>query len=277
MKKFSLLLIFLLIFLFFPFPKNVGPQERPDLENMTVNMSSMASKIETKLAVDKLSPLSLLPDPSSWPRPLYLVWRAAYIDTAVRERTSDKDWTKLKDLPATMPQAIVAIEDHRFYEHDGVDVDGVLRAILANIQADRIVQGGSTLTQQLVKNTLLSQEQTFERKVLEIMLALIVESRYEKDDILEMYLNTTYFGAGAYGVKSAASVYFGKTTDALVLAECAVLAGLPNAPSALNPFENLDACKTRRNSVLKAMAKRGMISNALAEETSAMPILLNNK
>jgi penicillin-binding protein 1A len=270
MKKIGFILVFLLIFLFFPFPKNIGPQNKPDLKSAT-------SSVETTVKNSEFSPLSFLPAPDSWPRPLYLVWQAAHIKQPVQEKVNKDAWVKIDTLPATLPQAVVAIEDHRFYEHSGIDVDGIFRALLANIQADEIVQGGSTITQQLIKNALLSSTQTVERKTLEIFLALIVESSYSKDDILEMYLNSAYFGAGAYGVAQAADTYFAKTPDELTLAESATLAGLLNAPSVLNPYQNPEDCKNRRNLVLKTMAKRGMITGALATSASSEEIILRGK
>ena len=270
MKKIGFILIFLLVFLFFPFPKNVGPQNKPDLKSVT-------SSVETTVKNSEFSPLSLLPAPSSWPRPLYLVWQAAHIKQTVQEKVNKDAWVTIEKLPATLPQAVVAIEDHRFYEHSGVDVDGIFRALLANIQADEIVQGGSTITQQLIKNALLSSTQTVGRKTLEIFLALIAESSYTKDEILEMYLNSAYYGAGAYGVTQAANTYFAKTPEELTLAESATLAGLLNAPSALNPYENPEDCKKRRDLVLKTMAKRGMITGTLATSTSNEPIVLRER
>lgn len=270
MKKIGFILVFLLIFLFFPFPKNIGPQNKPDLKSVTTS-------VETAIKEKDFSPTSLLPSPDSWPKPLSMIWQAAHIDQTARGKISADSWSTVDKLPPALPQAIVAIEDHRFYEHNGVDIDGIFRAMLANIQADEIVQGGSTITQQLVKNILLSPTQTVERKVLEIFLSLIVEGRYSKDAILEMYLNTTYFGSGAYGINQAADVYFAKAPSELTLAECATLAGLPNAPSALNPYENPDACRERRDLVLKTMSKRGMITASLAAKAASEPITLREK
>ena len=267
MKKIGFLFIFLLVFLFFPFPKNIGPQDRTELKSITTSAETAVQEKGNRL-------LSFLPAPETWPKPFYLVWRVVHIDQAVQAKVNDGDWSKINKLPPMLPQALVAIEDHRFYEHSGVDLDGILRALLANIQADEIVQGGSTITQQLVKNLVLSPTQTVERKVYEVFLAFLVESNYSKNDILEMYLNTTYYGAGAYGITQAADIYFDKASEDLTLAETATLAGLLNAPSALNPYENLEACKQRRNLVLNAMAKYGMITADKAKAAAAEPILL---
>lgn len=194
---------------------------------------------------------------------------AYYLKDILQAKIGKTNWITLKKMPKAMPQALVAIEDRRFYEHHGVDVDGIMRAVLVNIQADEVVQGASTITQQLIKNTLLTSEQSLQRKALEAALALEVESRYSKDEILEMYLNTTYFGAGATGIKAAASTYFGLEPFQLSLPECAMLAGLPYAPSALNPKDNPKDCKVRRDLVLTQMSKYGYIRHEEAQAAQA--------
>jgi penicillin-binding protein 1A len=137
---------------------------------------------------------------------------------------------RLKDLPAYLPKAFVAIEDRRFYSHWGIDPLGVARALTRNIAGRGGMQGGSTLTQQLAKNLFLTQERTISRKIQEAILALWLEHKYSKDQILELYLNRVYFGSGAYGVEAAAEHYFGHSARAVTLAEAAVLAGLMKAP-----------------------------------------------
>lgn len=163
-----------------------------------------------------------------------------------------------------MQQALLAIEDHNFYNHGAIDMDGILRAALVNITAGEVVQGGSTITQQLTKNLFLSQEQTMSRKAEEAILALVLEHHYSKDQLLEIYFNTTYFGAGATGIQAAAATYFNKAPNELQLAECAVIASLPYAPSALNPLENPEGCKKRQRLVLQTMVKRGYIGTTMA-------------
>ena len=178
-------------------------------------------------------------------------------------------------VPKNLQHAFLAAEDIRFYEHGGIDFRGIGRAIYTYIRWGE-VQGGSTITQQFVKNVFLSHEQSLERKIEEAILSLMLEDNYTKDEILELYLNTTYFGAGANGIKQAANKYFGKAPSALSLAEAAVIAALPYAPSALNPLENPLECKKRQQLVLAAMHKYGMINQAQLAEAKAEVIRLNN-
>ncbi|MFV0260125.1 MAG: transglycosylase domain-containing protein [Acidimicrobiales bacterium] len=164
------------------------------------------------------------------------------------------------DIPATLSEAVVAIEDQRFYEHNGVDVEGVARAARVNVGAGGIAQGGSTITQQYVKNVYLSQEQTLERKVEEALLAIEVEKRMTKAEILYGYLTSSYFGEGAYGAGAAAEVYFTKPVSELDLSEAATLAGLLQAPSRLSPRNDVDAAERRRRLVLEAMRDQHKIT-----------------
>ena len=167
----------------------------------------------------------------------------------------------LDELPAHVPQAFIAIEDVRFYDHDGVDRRGLARAMVANIRARAAVQGGSTLTMQLIKNLVLSPERTIRRKVQEIRLALALEKRLSKDAILELYLNRVYLGARAFGVEAAAQRYFAKPAAELTLAEAALLAALPKAPSRLAPTTNMDEARARARRVLLAMVEAGFITS----------------
>ena len=167
----------------------------------------------------------------------------------------------LDELPDHVPQAFIAIEDVRFYDHDGVDRRGLARALVANIRAGAAVQGGSTLTMQLIKNLVLSPERTVRRKVQEIRLALALEARLTKTEILELYLNRVYLGERAYGIEAAAQRYFAKPAAALSLTEAALLAALPKAPSRLAPTENMQAARARARSVLLAMVEAGFISS----------------
>jgi penicillin-binding protein 1A len=171
----------------------------------------------------------------------------------------------LGDLPDHLPNALLATEDRRFYDHPGVDPIGILRALIANIAAGEVTQGGSTLTQQLAKNLFLSRDRTIRRKVQEALLAFWLEARTGKDGILELYLNRVYLGAGTYGVDAAARRYFGKAPRDLSLWESAVLAGLPKAPSALNPFRAPERAATRAREVLNDMARAGFITQAEAD------------
>ncbi|MDB5590031.1 transglycosylase domain-containing protein, partial [Enterovirga sp.] len=165
----------------------------------------------------------------------------------------------LKELPAFLPKAFVAIEDRRFYSHWGIDPVGITRALVRNVTARGVSQGGSTLTQQLAKNLFLTQERTASRKIQEAILALWLEHRFSKDQIIELYLNRVYFGAGAYGVEAAAQRYFAKPAREVSLAEAATLAGLVQAPSRLAPNRNPDAARARAAMVLAAMADEGFI------------------
>jgi penicillin-binding protein 1A len=167
-----------------------------------------------------------------------------------------------------IPQAVVAIEDRRFYQHFGVDPIGLVRAMISNLTAGRLVQGGSTLTQQLAKNLFLSTERTLERKVQEVLLAFWLEHKYTKDQILEMYLNRVYFGSGAYGVEAASRRYFKIPARDVNLAQAALLAGLLKAPSRLSPARDPDAAEARTQVVLEAMRDEGYVSDR--EITTAM-------
>jgi penicillin-binding protein 1A len=177
----------------------------------------------------------------------------------------------LKELPPHVPRALIAIEDRRFYSHYGVDVVGVGRALVANSLHRGVAQGGSTLTQQLAKNLFLTQERTFTRKLQELGLAFWLERKYSKAEILELYLNRVYFGAGAYGVEAAAQRYFGKSARQLTLPEAAVLAGLVKSPSRLAPSRNPQGAERRAQLVLAAMADMGFITDEAAKIALAVP------
>jgi penicillin-binding protein 1A len=171
----------------------------------------------------------------------------------------------LKDLPPYLPKAFIAIEDRRFYSHYGIDPVGILRAAVANILHRSVSQGGSTLTQQLAKNLFLTQERTLQRKLQEVELALWLERKHSKSEILELYLNRVYFGSGAYGVEAAAQRYFGKSAGKVTLAEAAMLAGLVKSPSRLAPNRNPEGAEARAQTVLAAMADAKFITEAQAQ------------
>lgn len=180
----------------------------------------------------------------------------------------------LKALPPALPQALIATEDRRFYSHFGVDPIGLLRATYANMRAGHVVQGGSTITQQLAKNVFLDRDRTLKRKVQELLLAFWLEKHFSKDQILEMYLNRVYFGAGAYGVEAAAQRYFDKPAAKLSLNECAMLIGLLKAPSKLAPTGNIKSAQARADQVLLNMADAGFITDAQARAAIAQPARL---
>jgi penicillin-binding protein 1A len=177
----------------------------------------------------------------------------------------------LKDLPPYLPKAFIAIEDRRFYSHYGVDPLGIARAAVANILHRGVSQGGSTLTQQLAKNLFLTQERTLQRKLQEVELALWLERKHSKSEILELYLNRVYFGSGAYGVEAAAQRYFGKSAKNVTLAEAAMLAGLVKSPSRLAPNRNPEGAEQRAKTVLSAMADAKFITDAQAQASIGHP------
>ena len=180
----------------------------------------------------------------------------------------------LDKIPKDMQNAFVALEDNRFYQHGGVDPRAILRAAWINLVAGGVSEGGSTITQQLAKNAFLTQERTWKRKVQEIIIAFQIEKQYTKKEILELYLNQIYFGAGAYGVEAAAQTYFDKSVDKLNLAECAMLAGLPKSPNYYSPFNSMKAAKERQATVLDQMVKYGYLDQATADKTKSVPLKL---
>src|SRR3954470_10213763 len=186
-------------------------------------------------------------------------------------------------IAEVMKQAMVAIEDARFYEHHGLDVQGTVRALLTNIVSGGVEEGGSTLTQQLVKQTLLQTattpeareaavEQTVGRKLREAQLALALEDKYSKDEILTRYLNIVYFGQNAYGIQPAARAFFGVDATALTLPQAALLAGLVQSPTHYDPFSNPEAATERRSEVLSRMADQGYVDQRAATEAQAAPL-----
>jgi len=177
----------------------------------------------------------------------------------------------LKELPPHVPRAFIAIEDRRFYDHYGIDPYGIGRAVVANVMHRGVAQGGSTLTQQLAKNLFLTQERTFTRKMQEVLLAVWLEQKFSKTQILELYLNRVYFGAGAYGIEQASLRYFGKSARQLGVAEAALLAGLVKSPSRLAPTRNFDGAEQRSRIVLAAMTELGFISPANEKLALAKP------
>lgn len=175
------------------------------------------------------------------------------------------DPLRLGDMPRFLPAAAVAVEDRRFYRHPGLDLIGIARAAFVNLRAGRLVQGGSTLTQQVAKNLFLTNARTLRRKVQEVMLTLWLERTFSKAEILEIWLNRVYLGSGAWGVDAAARMYFGVSARKLTLWQCAVLAGVPRAPSRINPRNDPAAAAARGREVLAAMADTGIISKAEAD------------
>lgn len=183
---------------------------------------------------------------------------------------------ELKEVPETLVKAFIATEDKNFYKHPGYDMVGLARSMVANILAGHVVQGASTITQQLSRILFLSNEKTFTRKIKELQVAAQIEKTISKDKILEMYLNNVYLGSGAYGVKGAARIYFNKNLNELSLPEMALIAGLPQAPSVYSPYNNKDLAKKRRNQVLLRMYKMKYITKDTYEKAKQAPITLSN-
>jgi len=181
------------------------------------------------------------------------------------------------EIPKMLIQAVLTTEDRSFYNHSGVSIRGIIRALIKDLLAGRYVEGASTITQQLAKTLFLSNEKKLTRKIKEALLAFKLERRYTKDEILTRYLNQVYFGSGAYGVKSAANIYFGKKLSELDISECALIAGLPKAPSWYSPLINIKKAKHRRNIVLKQMLDTGIIKMETYKKACEMKINVRKK
>lgn len=198
-----------------------------------------------------------------------VVSQAAYINNRkIADIDSINDYTL---------NAFIGIEDKRFYNHNGVDFRGIARAVVNNVKSGSLKEGASTISQQLIKNTHLASDKTFQRKLNETLLALQLEKEYTKKQILEMYLNTIYFGGSCFGIESAANVYFNKSTDQLTLEESATLAGMLKAPNHYSPVTNPERCLSRRNLVLKTMLNNGLISQSDCDKAVNTPIVINGK
>ena len=182
----------------------------------------------------------------------------------------------LKEVPDTLVKALIATEDKNFYKHPGYDLVGLGRSMVANLLAGHVVQGASTITQQLSRILFLSNEKTFTRKIKELQVAAQIEKTIDKDEILEMYLNNVYLGSGAYGVKGAARIYFNKSLNQLTLPEMALIAGLPQAPSVYSPYNNKKLAMKRRNQVLLRMYKMKYIDKETYKKAKASEIVLSN-
>ena len=172
------------------------------------------------------------------------------------------EYVKLNNLKNYTKNAFIAIEDRRYYSHNGIDLKRILGASLKNLKSMSFKEGASTISQQLIKNTHLSNEKTLKRKLNEIKLAISLENNYSKDEILELYLNTIYFGKGAYGIEDAAKTYFNKSASNLTLNESAMLAGIIKSPSTYSPLNNYDLALNRKNLVLKAMKDCNFITSS---------------
>ncbi len=185
-----------------------------------------------------------------------------------------RDPVPIKIIPDNLKKALIVTEDRSFYQHSGIDLKGILRAIFRDIKAGKFVEGASTITQQLSKTLFLKPRKTLLRKAKEAFLSFQIERRYTKDEILELYLNQVYFGSGAYGVESAARIFFGKPISDIDLSECALLAGLPKSPSRYSPLIDKDLAFKRRNIVLKQMKDTGVITQAVFNIAKEAPLNL---
>lgn len=194
----------------------------------------------------------------------YNMYSDAISETSVSDKISeiksDEDYVSFEDIPDDFKNAIIAIEDHRFNEHNGIDIITTTRSMLENIRKKDIVAGGSTITQQTGRLLYFTQEQRFTRKVAELFVAFDLERMYSKDEILELYCNIIYYGDGYYGIRQASLGYFNKEPKDLNLYECSLLSGLPNAPSVYAPTKNPELSKKRQLAVLNAMVKYEYIS-----------------
>ncbi|MDJ0942560.1 MAG: PBP1A family penicillin-binding protein [Kiloniellales bacterium] len=243
---------------------------RPGVKNLVIAGLGSALAVLLLLGYHAFN-LPLPEDFAEDSRGLSLLLKTAEGETFASRGRFEGDRLTIDELPDDLIKAVVAIEDRRFYDHGGVDLRGLLRAALINLRAGEIRQGGSTITQQLAKLIFLSPERTLERKIQELMLALWMERRLDKDRILALYLNRVYFGAGAYGADAAARRYFGKAAKALSLAEAAMLAGLVKAPSQLAPTRDLETARRRAGLVLEAMLDAGFIDGARYREARDAP------
>ena len=194
------------------------------------------------------------------------------IEQAAAELRAAPDFTPLDQLPQTYLDAVIAVEDHRFYEHGGVDGIAICRAVWVDVTSLSFAEGGSTITQQLAKNLFFTQQKTFERKFAEVFAAFALERQLSKDEILELYVNSIYFGSGYYSIGAAAAGYFGKAPALLTAGECTVLAGLPNAPSAYAPGEDPTLALQRQRQVLRKMVKYGKLTQQQADAIAAEPV-----
>ncbi len=189
------------------------------------------------------------------------------LDKKVSNIRNDVDFVSIVDVPKYYSNAIIAVEDHRFKEHGAIDIISIGRAIISNLQAKELNEGGSTITQQVAKNLYFITEKNFVyRKIAEIFLSFDLENNYSKDEILELYFNTIYFGDGYYGVKQAAKGYYKKEPKDLSLYEATMLAGIPNAPSVYAPTVNPDLAKSRQGKVIRSMVEYEYLSQEEANK-----------
>lgn len=184
----------------------------------------------------------------------------ASIEERINEIRNKESYVTIDNIPTDFKNAIIAVEDHRFESHGAIDLISIGRAIVRNVSEFRLVEGGSTITQQFAKNTFFTQEKSFVRKVAEVFAAIDLEEMYTKDEIIEMYMNTIYFGDGFYGIGSASHGYFNKEPIELTLDELTLLAGIPNAPGIYSLSNNPDLARQRQKQVIGCMVEYGYLS-----------------
>ena len=200
----------------------------------------------------------------------YNMYKEAIEDTPLEEKVAQiqgkENYTKFSELPQMYVNAVISVEDKRFYEHNGIDLIAIGRAAINDIKAMSYVEGGSTITQQLAKNMYFTQEKKIERKIAEVFMAWKIEDNYSKQGIFELYVNTIYFGDGYYTVKDACKGYFNKDLQDMSDGECILLAGIPNAPSAYAPTKNPELARQRQKQVIEKMIKNGYLTQDQASK-----------
>lgn len=187
------------------------------------------------------------------------------VEDKIAEIKDKENYTNFSELPQMYKNAVIAVEDHRFYKHNGIDIIAIGRSAFNDIKAMSFVEGGSTITQQLAKNIYFTQEKKIERKIAEVFMAFEIEKNCDKDEILELYLNTSYFGDGYYTPKEACRGYFNKELNEVTDYECILLAGIPNAPSVYAPTKNPELAKQRQKQVMKKMIEYGYLTEEEAD------------
>lgn len=199
----------------------------------------------------------------------YKLYQEAISKTSVEDKVNEiqnnENYVTLNNVSKDFTNAIVAIEDHRFYKHSGFDFISFCRAMLSNLKEGEVGQGGSTISQQLARNMYFTQEKNYSRKIAELFVVYNLEKNYSKEDILELYINTIYFGDGYYGIKEASNGYLNKEPNELNLYEASLLAGIPNAPSVYALTNHPDLAEQRRQHVLDAMVRTGCLTDEQAE------------
>lgn len=200
----------------------------------------------------------------------YKMYKNALDDKPLEEMVqvirSQKSYTKISNIPDIYKDAVIAVEDHRYYDHKGIDIIAIGRALLNDIRARELIEGGSTITQQLAKNMYFTQDKTLTRKIAEVFMAKKIENNYNKEEILELYVNYIYYGSGYYDIKSASLGYFDKEPQDLTEGESIMLAGIPNAPSVYNPKVSPRLARERQKQVIDKMIKYGKLSEGKADE-----------